>query len=406
MNANQESWSVERIKALTMQKIHDTAADRERPVPRRFPRSAAAAVAALALAFATTALALSGAIDFASIFRSVFQNESAAPYVRREVDIMMQTEEGELIVLPMGVFWEDSRIGGLYLDLEITDPVGGRLSDSLQLLYWNDWLGYEMINLYGEAYVRFIDDYTLHAGFWIPFVTGVGEGGELIVRIDAIASGVHWENEQATTFDIGAHIGLEKPVVLPEAAFIEITEITLEAGTLTITHRQSDAALYGWGQASIGIMKPDGSISWSFFTSGTLDVPGQRSTFHVGDVDPADLTLLWQGLRADHTMTGFWEISFPGEAVLETRIIDGTVEGAPAQVILGGTTVELQIFAGFFDIFGEKRLILHLIDGTTVEPRFNGAEGGSDMATVQYSMDFIHPEDVVRVTFRGVQIYP
>jgi len=131
-----------------------------------------------------------------------------------------------------------------------------------------------------------------------------------------------------------------------------------------------------------------------------------QSSFWIGDMDPNDLTLVVSGSVAEHTMLGSWEFAIPSDTRPQTGIFNGYFEGHRAEVILGATSVEILIFAGFdvFSIFDENPLRLYLADGTIIVPRYNGAEGDHQMATLQYSMDFVHPEDVVRVVFRGVEI--
>ena len=311
MNTQNETWDVHRMKELTMSKVQHSAVGAKQSAPRRFRRSFAATAVAVVLVFAlvTTALAVSGVIDFSSIFRSIFNSEEAAPYVQVGEDITIHANEGEVEVELIAAFFDDTRIGGLYLELKIHDPTGVRLSESLVLLRWDEWLGYApMTNPWGQTEVEFLDDYTLRAGFFVYDGLALTEAGDILVRFDMIASGIQ------------------------------------ESGV---------------------------SLSTEY---------------------------------AEHTMLGDWEFVIPNDTALQAGIFNGYFEGHRTRVTLGATNVEIEIFVGGFDIFQDNPLVLYLADGTTIEPRFNGAEGGCDMATLQYSMDFIHPEDVVRITFRGVEI--
>jgi len=388
-----------------MDKVQYSTIDARQSVPRRFRGGVAAVAVILTLALATTALAVSGTIDFDSIFQSIFRGENAAPYVQTGEDITVHASEGEIEVALLAAFLDDTRIGGLYLELEITDPTGERLSDSFALILHYERLGYISLNSFGEADVNFIDEYTVHAGFFLPHAD-VGVAGEITVRFDFIASNIQNVEMQPTELNIGAHMGIDTPIVVPGAEFVEITEITLDdAGKLTITSRDSDVSVYGWGAAMLGVMRPDGEIIWPSGGTVHYGIPGGRSYFDIGAIDPYDLTLVWTGRVAGHVMSGNWEFTIPGgDTVLDPGGFSGYFEGYPVRVTLGATNVEVEIFIGDFDIFQENPLVLYLADGTTVEPRFNGAEGGHDMATLQYSMEFIHPEDVVRITFRGVEI--
>ena len=55
-------------------------------------------------------------------------------------------------------------------------------------------------------------------------------------------------------------------------------------------------------------------------------------------------------------------------------------------------------------LFNKVSLMLHLSDGTTVQPKLGGAEGGADGVSLSYKMEFIDPGDIERVTFRDVDI--
>jgi len=389
-----------------MEKVRNATVGVKPSAPRRFRGGFAAVAVILTLALATTALAVSGTINFGSIFQSIFRGESAAPYVQTGEDITVHVSEGEIEVALLAAFLEDTRIGGLYLELEITDPTGERLSDSFMLLLRDERLGYIPLNLHMPVDVRFKDEHTVHASFFLPHVD-VGETGEIVVQFDFIASNIQNIEMQPTEFNIGAHMGMDGPIVVPGAAFIEITEITMDdTGRLTITRRDSDVAVYGWGWAMLGLMRPDGEIIWP--SGGTIHygVPGEQCHFGLAGISPYELTLVWTGQVAEHVMSGNWEFTIPGgDTALDPGGFSGYFEGNPTEVFLGGTSVEVLItVVGSFDIFQENPLVLYLADGTIVEPRFNGAEGGFDVATLQYSMEFIHPEDVVRVTFRGIAI--
>jgi len=405
MRTHHESWDVHRIKVRTMEKVRSSNVGVKSSAPRRFGGGFAAAAVILTLVLATTALAVSGTINFGSIFQSIFRGEHAAPYVQTGEDITVHVSEGEVEVALLAAFLEDTRIGGLYLELEITDPTGERLSDSFMLLLQDERLGYIPLNLHMPVDVQLIDEHTAHVSFFLPHAD-VRETGEIVVQFDFIASNIQTVELQPTEFNIGKHIGVDGPVVVPGAAFIEITEITLDdTGRLTITSRDSDVSVYGWGHGTLGLMQPDGEIIWSRGGSMTYGIPGWEREFNIGAVNPYDLTLVWSGERAEYVMSGNWEFTISGEAVLDPGVRRGYFEGSPTEVFLGGTSVEVLItVVDSFDIFQENPLVLYLADGTTVEPRFNGAEGGFDVVTLQYSMEFIHPEDVVRVTFRGVAI--
>ncbi|MCL2368099.1 MAG: hypothetical protein FWC72_03810 [Oscillospiraceae bacterium] len=401
MKLQKETWDIERIKELTMQKIQGSAVRAGQSAPRRFQGGFVAIAAVIMLVFATTALAVSGVIDFpgfGSLFQSVFNNEAAAPYVRAGEDITVHVAEGDVEVELISAFIPGTHTGRVFLELEIHDPTGIRLSDSLMLLLWDDVLGYYPLSMYTPDTVQFIDDYRVRAAFDLFHSFTDETAREMIVRFDTIASGVSFVHEQVLDFNIGAHIGIDSPVAVPGAEFIQIKEIIWEGDRLIVTHHDTGN---GWGSGLLSLMKPDGEIILNRGGSSTYGVPGQRSPFFIGSIDPHDLTLVWSGQRAEHLMHGDWAFTIP--STLETRILEGEFEGHPTRIYLSATNVRFYIFHGI-DIFEDNPLVLYLADGTRVEPKHFGAEGDHRLAVFDYPMDFVHSDEVVRITFRGVEI--
>jgi len=115
------------------------------------------------------------------------------------------------------------------------------------------------------------------------------------------------------------------------------------------------------------------------------------------------------------TIAGNWEFAISSENVLQERVIYGEFEGHDAELFLGGTHVQIRVFADFsseefpytnfpYDFDSEDAVTILLDSGTTVHPRFSGSMVDSMMASFSYSMDFIKPEDIVSVTFCGTTI--
>jgi len=370
--------------------------------PKSVKFTLAVAAVMLMLAFATAALAVSGIIDIGSIVNSIFNNKEAAPYIQKGEGITLKSGDSEITIEPIAAFF-DTASDGLYIELKIIDPTGTKLSDSL--LFTDSKSGFELNT--GPAAVRVIDKNTVIAGL---FITPVNIG-ETTFRFDIVASGItYYGEEQRTLFSISEHIGINNPVVVRGAEFVEITAVRLDEGLLTITHRKSDPSFYGYGFAHFGIMKPDGEVIYSSSGGETGGVPGQYDCFEIGDMNPEELTLVWTGVRYDHTMTGSWEVTVSGENVLEVREFNGEFEGHSTQVILGATSVEFLISTDYvsnpfpYDHMAEDAVSINLIDGTIVHPRFSAYMNDPMTASYSYTMDFINPDNVVSVMFCGTTI--
>ena len=431
MKTQNEAWDVERIKELAMGKVQRSAVGAKQSATRRFRGGFAAIAAVIMLVFAGAALAVSDVIDFGARLQSIFRSEAAAPYLQTGEHITVNASEGEVEVELIAALVEASGFdvrgfSNLYVELQITDPIGGRLSDSLQLFLWDDRSGVYVPAgpIARETDIQVIDENTVRAGFVITDSLVEVEGERVIgfsilepvVRFDLIASGIHFVQEQPTEFNIGAHIGIDSPVVVPGAEFIQITDIRLDPldpSRLSITYQNSQ---YGWGWPSLSLLHTDGRvITMGGGHSGPYGVPGVHIPFRIRDIDPNDLTLVISGSVAEHTMRGSWEFAIPADAMLEGRKIEGAYGEFEMQVFLGATSVRMYLWGSAGNplpmrIFEDTSLVLHLRDGTTIEPRFGGGDGnrpgaaGGGLAVFQYAMDFVHPDEVVRITFRGVEI--
>ena len=192
-----ETWSVDRIKELTMSKINNSAVVVDRHAPRRITRkfTPVAAAIVLSLSLATIALAASGVVNFGEIFNSIFRNEEATPYVQVDKGITVLHNEGEVSVEPLAAFIvpADGADGGLFMELRIRDLKGtGVLSDSLVFLWDNGYISDLELNT-GEVQVSVIDENTVVAGLFIsPHSVGRNVRIDKIVSGDTILTG-NWE---------------------------------------------------------------------------------------------------------------------------------------------------------------------------------------------------------------------
>jgi len=404
MYAN-ETWSTDRIKALTLNKIYSTAVVADNNKSSRVTRKFAmlTAVTILMLSLATVALAASGIINISSTINSIFNNKDAAPYIQSGDGIIMHSNDGDVSIKPIAAFYEVAR-SGIYLELEITDPSDTRLSDLMIFIDMDSGNNGNVVTT-GPVDVRLIDDNTVIAGLLVsPVNVGV-----TTVRFDTIVSGVEWvEEAQFTEFKIGEHIGIDRPAVVSGAEFIEISEISLDSGRLTIAYRNSDVSVYGWGSATLGLVLPDGETIWSNSGAVGVGVPGQQDFFEIGNTDPNDLTLVWRGIRAVNTITGNWEFTVTGENIINPLILNGVFEGNDIEIVIGATVVDIKVFADYYntdfpyDIHAENRVTLMLKDGTTVQTKVSGVMYDDTIASFVYYMNFVDPADVVSVTFYGV----
>jgi len=425
-----EEWSTDRIKELTMSKVRNSKVQSNNFTARNYRRkfAAVAAVAAITtLAFTTTALAATGIIDFNSMFQSIFGNEQATPYVVADDDIVGHAGEGDTIIQEIEGEITEHEIEnelevevlslfadhGIYLEMQFSGAIGGMLSDNITLINWDEEIGrYHPIG--GGIVAERIDESTTLANIilhsWVEDMYRI--------RFNMIASGVEFVEMEPTDINVGEHIDMANPIVLP-GRVVEITEIDLNVGVLNITYRESDLAVRGTDEFRVGVMKPSGEVIWDEnfdFTSET-----RNGTINIGNADPNSLVFVWGGLRAEHVIRGNWDFTVTIDARPEQGRFMGMYDGMNTEVTITATTVNVFI-SGFADwdsmlelsneIWEDESLVLYLADGTRVVPQHGASEGSTEQTASEpsidlfltYFMDFTHPEDVVRVTFRGVEI--
>jgi hypothetical protein len=426
-----ELASAERVYGMSLRKVRAnaelTGGHRRSKSRRAMPRFAVVAAAlAAALSLSTVALAATGVINFDTVIDSVF-DKGTTPYIQTGDELNTLSSSGEVTVDATAAFLDEAR-DGAYVQLRIKDTTGTKLTESLALSEGERVIGAAAKNVAtdtlifsnagqrvntGEVSVNVVDKNTVVASMFILGIDGldVADGkvnGKARIRFDAIASGIRvYLDAQTTGFNIGANLGIHEPTVVPGAEFMEIVGISRKDGSLTITRQASDATVHGWGEASLGLQKPNGEIIWSPHSS--FDERSMRWTddFELGDADPDDLTLVWTGRRADVAFTGDWTFDVSGENVIAPRKMSGSVDGNAAQALIGATSVEIKVFADYyanpmpFDPHEEGAVAITLTDGTTVIPKAEATARDPEGATFKYTMPFINPDEVASVTFGG-----
>ncbi|MCL2427450.1 MAG: hypothetical protein FWD05_14080 [Oscillospiraceae bacterium] len=375
--------------------------------------------AALVLSLTTAAMAAAGVIDFNSIFQSIFNNERAIPYIQTDDDITEHAGEGDAIVQDVdgeiAVQYLDNELEveivsafadhGIYLEMQFTGALAGSLSDNITLINRNEeWGFYEAIG--GGTVAQRIDVNTTVANIllhsWVEEMYRI--------RFNMIASGVQFVEMGSTDMNVGEHIGMENSIVLP-GRVVEVTELDLNGSVLNITYQESDLAIRGTGEFRVGVMTPSGEVFWAELGEVTPEI--RNGTINIGDADPNSLVFVWGGLQAERIIRGNWDFTVTIDARPEPGRFIGEYAGMRTEVAITATTVRVYLRDlmnyGTLDEMLEfsnevwemdNSLVLYLADGTIVMPRLGASEGG----LFAYDMEFTHPEDVVRLTFRGVQI--
>jgi len=405
-----------------------------------------AAAIILTLGFTITAIAT----DLFG-FRSIFEDEAIAPFIvagdnitgntdtgleanendQMGIDITVQPHENEVDVKLLAAFFDETQGGGLYLQFEIHDPTGTKLSDSIVLILHDEATVYTQLNMDIPSDIRqwmdsdtshsphdgvqIIDAYTVRADFFIPSWKPIrkNEAGDITVRFDLIATNVK-NTTISTGFNIGEHLNMDGSIALPGAEFIQITGVELNGRELTIFHSDTsaDPKVYGWGAGTLSLIKSNGETIGitggrnHFLSNESFSIIGVESYFGIGNADPNDLTLVWRGDIAQHILAGNWEFTIAtGNIAIQPGLFEGYYEEHRIVVNISTDRVNVHIldwtdWAAISELFNEDSLVLYLADGTTVLPKIGGAEG----SYIGYDMDFINPGDVIRVIFRGVEI--
>jgi len=136
-----ENWSSDRIKELTLGKIHSsTVYAKPRALPRSFAkRFAIAAVVTVLIAFSGLAFATYSNRDLGNIFNTFFNN----PSVDHKIDIEQTVSAGGLEITLLSAFCDSNRA---YMMVEIKDIEGDRLSDTMVVVsQFSGGLGVERV---------------------------------------------------------------------------------------------------------------------------------------------------------------------------------------------------------------------------------------------------------------------
>ena len=445
-----ETWDVQRVKELTMNKVQASANEIDTIEPRYYRGKFAVMVATvvlITLTSAITVLAVSGTVNFGSLFRSVFENEQAEPYIIAEESIIASVSESDIEVRVISAFYDDFR--GLFINLEIHDPMRvllSQLSEEDSIAFFRQFEPTEFANMYIRAAssreegtgIVFIDDYTIRAGFdHVGYE--ITDSGDIAVHFHIVASGVcdnagaHTDDRpflSHTGFTLRRNVDMEQPAITPILPFLEIMEVTLDGSILTIAYRDIEASAYGWNNGTLILARhDDDSPIWAFDGYSADDESRSVILFDVGTANLEELRLDWTNLSVDNLIFGNWEFIIPSEYLMESRTFLGEIDGYDVEIDISalGAWVHIDGFVnmrkeGYEDyeispsddgwpnyFYLENTLILHLADGTTIEPRLSWSRQGlynlpDYLPSYMYEMEFVHPNDIVRVTLLGVEI--
>jgi len=429
-------WNVQRVKELTMHKVQDSMNEIDKSTVCHFRGRfaiTAAIVMTIMLTSAITVLAVSGTINFDSIFRSIFENEQAEPYIITEDNIIASVRENDVDVRITSAFYDES--WGLFMNLIIHDPTGTQLAQLSEdtLIFYSSYEPTVFANMYIHVAdsslgtgVEVIDNYTLRAG-----LDHVGhkftDTGDIVARFNLIASGVSDDGNTEkrpfltpTGFNPGRNIDLEQPVLLRALPFLEIMEVTLDGSILTIAYRDVEATTYGWSNGLLLLeQRDDRSPIWKIGGYSADDESRSVNIFDLGTTEPENLHLSWMNLRADHLIIGDWEFIIPNDYLIESRTFTGEIDGHNVEMVVSALGTRVYVddlvedyeiaqyvqYEWFDDVNTEGALALYLANGTVVEPRLLVAWSGSENRYVlAFEMEFTHPDDIVRVMLLGVEM--
>jgi len=378
-------------------------------------------------AFTTTALAATGTINFSSLFNSIFRNKEATPFVHTSDNIstiVSRTENSvsfagggtvgnagrrNIDVQLLSAFYDTDYKGRVYLEFQLTDPSGNRLSDSFMFLQYDGNGGYMPLNInwFEPSDVQRINNNTVRIGthFWQSIESDK-------ISFDMIASNIEPVKTFITDFSLGENLDITEPVMLPGAEFIEITNIEHNSFFVRVTYQDSDPLKHGWGFGSLGLMNSRGEILSHRSSISDGLISGTTLEFNIGSANPDNYTIVWIGSRAEHIITGSWEFVIDkGDVNLKSKTFTGIYEGLQTEITVNALNVKVEIYNAqtfnkakdITDRFWEQPLTLNMKDGKKMELLPGGSEGATDIIYITYYMDFINPEDVVCITFEGIE---
>jgi len=280
---NNEEWSSDRIKKLTMSKIKDTSAIREAQAPRRFTKRFTLIVAVVILTLTTAVFAVGYYFGSFDLLREVVGVERAEVLQPVEIGGMVRDLRAGISVNPqfrielvaVGV---DSNVVDIYLTLE--DLVGNRLDGDFNIVASLRQVG--ATDLVSSAQFSNIinrtDDgiVTLHRR---EVFTNSVSGEELEFSLQHIFYGFRSE-ELEIDFDLSA-VAVQTPAariwhtaILPphlhdinialegfeSAGLINVSSIGIIDGRLHIQEQYDMTALHRWRGNKVYLIDPDGEI--------------------------------------------------------------------------------------------------------------------------------------------------
>jgi|GEM_PF-7018823 len=437
--AAKSAISASRVKELTLEKINmcetsensiDGGKQAQPPhgaQPRRAHRRTARRTALIAAGLAilllgsVTALAAGGVINIREFYRSIFVNPAAENVVATGDAVSGAVEDNGIEITPLGAYVEGYNA---YIRLQLRDREGGRLSDTIYFLKDN-----------GES-VPAVVDYDAAANSAVAIIqydiaAGDAAPATASLHLAAVCADIQTIEKLPLDFNIGAHIGITEPVVVPGAEFMAITGIETHDGALTIHRRDNEIAQYGWGSGLLGLKAPDGTVIWE--THGELDAAGnKRDDFAIGKYDPDTLSLVFNGKHAARTITGDWEIAFSAVQHIAPRTLTADFSGREAKISCGATELKISLSPGYADGDPELKSVMKRVSalsegvsknaetiapekgvsasegasitlkgGGVVYPRFVAASWDSASADFRFKMTFVPPENVQSITFLG-----
>ena len=444
-----EVWSSDRIKDLTMSKIHnsETHADRyeSRGIMRRFAIVAAAAV--LALALATTALAVSGIIDLGKIYNSFFNNPSAV----NKIEVGQSIKKNGMEITLLSAFTDGNKAHAL---LELRDFEGKRLSDSVKVL--SKGSGYDV---YSGAAVYDDADNKVTLALTMVLHQSAGIGDRLELDIDAILSGINSIDCEPLGLDIAAyannsetisldewndnvsggvkmpgtmgHTGDEDPGIeqllktdelefsIPGIDWAVITNIGVIDSRLHLQYKRTAAYNGDYNVGYFSLLDASGTAIYSCFD---ICMNGySEMVFDIGGLDLTTLRLAVSGSRIDNVVLGPWNMSFVVNQETPKKSISVIPSDSPyfkkLEIICSplATSVQMlsdewqesdgdifeyfQMVREYFSGFGAPYLTLK--DGSTVilemQSSMLDSMGGFD----EYESIYFDIEELYSITFCG-----
>jgi hypothetical protein len=337
--------NAESIRKMFLQKT----AIKRKPVMRVL---FAAAIIVIIFSFSLTALAVSGIIDFGSLFNSIFANPETTPYIISD-DMINITQSGtsranesiadiianssdDLLIEPIAGFIDGL---SLYLQLKITSQNDNPIPDMLYIID-----GTSIRNI-GDVAVSHIDEKTAIISFESHILYDYKSGDDVIINFNALSS---------------------LPIVVenrPGSAPAEPPPEPIDSNEESyVTPIDNAVTFYG---------------DWEIRVSGE----------NVLESRFIDCSVLGLSAQVRISATSL-EVQLYSD---ENEPFDVTADSLDNEIPL-----DLPIESGFVTVM--------LTDGRIVELMFNGVIFDTMTASFMYSMEFVNPADVVSIDFYGNEI--